>query len=125
VIYSRYWSLYHLESVRGIGDHSGQYLGNATATADAVIFDQLWSMGLRSQFLFTIIGIIVLTILQIFQQLALSIFLSSEMPFRKTCQHERKCELPNGNDEIWAMRNVLGGSGELKESQGGCGGESA
>jgi hypothetical protein len=48
------------------------------------------------QFLFTTIGIVVLTILEVFQQLALSIFLSSEMPFRKTCQHERKCELPNG-----------------------------
>jgi hypothetical protein len=28
-------------------------------------------------------------------------------------------------DEIWAMRSVLRRSDELKESQGGCGGESA
>jgi hypothetical protein len=28
------------------------------------------------------------------------------------------------SDEIWAMRSVLRRSDELKESQGGCGGES-
>jgi hypothetical protein len=55
----------------------------AAAAAATVILVQLQ---LLFQFLFTTIGIVVLTILEIFQQLALSIFLFSEMPFRKTCQ---------------------------------------